>query len=121
MTLKLLPGEFVVCQPKLLADVPVEDEFWFLSKTDEELSLVCLAESAPENTLKSEAGWRAMRVEGVLDFSLTGILAALSGVLADAGIPIFAVSTYNTDYILVKDGNLSRAIDALRNAGHTVE
>ena len=96
MQLKLIPGEYAVCRPKMLADVPVEDEFWFLAKTDEELSLVCRAESVPEEALKCESGWNMLRIEGVLDFSLTGILARISGVLAEAGVPVFAVSTYNT-------------------------
>lgn len=120
MQLKLLPGEYAVCQPQVLADVPLEDEFWFLSKTDEELSLVCLAESVPEDTLKCETGWRMLRVEGVLDFSLTGILARISGVLAEADVPIFAVSTYNTDYILVKTPNLPVALNALRAADYSI-
>lgn len=121
MKLKLLPGEFTVCQPKLPADVPVGDDFWFLAKTDEELSLVCRTESVPGEILKSEPGWRMLRVEGVLEFSLTGILARLSGVLADAGVPIFAVSTYNTDYILIKTTSLAAALNALRRAGYGIE
>ena len=121
MKLKLFPGEYAVCQPKMLADVPVEDECWFLAKTAEELSLVCLAESVPEETLKCEPGWNLLRVDGVLDFSLTGILARISGVLAEAGVPIFAVSTYNTDYILVKATNLPTALQALRTADYIVE
>ena len=121
MKLKLFEGEYSVCRPRVLADVPIEDEFWFLAKTDEELSLVCRSESVPDDVEKSESGWRLMRVEGVLVFSLTGILADLSGVLARAGVSIFAVSTYNTDYLLVKNDVLSTALQALREAGHSVE
>lgn len=121
MILQHIPGDFAVCQPKLLADVPIEDEFWFLGRTDEELSLVCLAASVPEDADRTESGWSMLRVEGPLDFSLTGVLAGLSGRLADAGIPLFAVSTYNTDYILVKTERLSDAIAALRAAGHAIK
>lgn len=121
MKLKLFPGEYAVCQPRVLADVPIEDEFWFLGKTDEEISLVCRTESVPDDAAKSEAGWRMFRVEGVLDFSLTGILARLTGILADAGVPVFAVSTFNTDYLLVKNERLSDALDALCAAGYSID
>ena len=77
-------------------------------------------EDAPAATLAREDGWRAFRVEGVLDFSLTGILSGLSGVLAENGIGIFAVSSYNTDYILVKAVDFARAMAALEQAGHEV-
>lgn len=121
MKLKLFPGEYAVCQPRVLADVPIEDEFWFLGKTDEEISLVCRAESVPDDAAKSEADWRMFRVEGVLDFSLVGILSRLTGVLAEAGIPVFAVSTFNTDYLLVKKDRLTDAVAALSAAGYSVD
>ncbi len=72
-------------------------------------------------TAAREDGWRAFRIEGVLDFSLTGILSAISGILAENGIGIFAVSTYNTDYILVKAENLVKALDVLREAGYETD
>ena len=121
MKLKLFPGEYAVCQPRVLADVPIEDENWFLAKTHSEISLVCRAESVPDDVIKSEAGWRMFRVEGVLDFSLVGILSRLTGVLANAGVPVFAISTFNTDYILVKDERLSAAQEALVRAGYEIE
>ncbi|MBR3689076.1 MAG: ACT domain-containing protein [Lentisphaeria bacterium] len=120
MNLKIIPGEFSVCKIPDLTQVSLVDDFFFLCRTDEELSLVCREDSAPGNCADCERGWSMFRVEGVLDFSLTGILANLSGVLADAKVGIFAVSTYNTDYILVKTENLARAAEALRAAGHSI-
>lgn len=121
MNLQIIPGEFAVCKIPDLTLVRTDDDFFFLSRTDEELSLVCREGSVPANHTDVESGWSMMRIVGVLDFSLTGILASLAGTLAEAGIGIFAVSTYNTDYLLVKTENLSRAAAALRAADHTVE
>jgi len=120
MTLKILPFRMTVCKAAGIADLNLEAEFFFLGKTDEELSLVCRTEDAPAHTLEREDGWRGFRVQGTLDFSLTGILSRLSGILAEQGIGIFAVSTYNTDYILVKKENFDRALSALAAAGYTI-
>lgn len=121
MHLQLISGEFAVCKLPDPTLIRTDDDFYFLSRTDDELSLVCRMQSIPSNSTHIEPGWSMMRVCGVLDFSLTGILAALSDVLARAKIGIFAVSTFNTDYILVKTENLSRAVQALRDAGHTFD
>lgn len=118
MNLQSIPGSFAVCKFAEDASVSVHDDFWFLSRTDEELSLVCRSESVPESAQRVENGWRMFRVQGELDFALTGILANLSAVLARAGVPLFAVSTFNTDYILVKSGDFDRAIAALRAGGY---
>ena len=80
----------------------------------------CPTASVPVDTAAREDGWRGFRIEGVLDFSLTGILAKLSGILAENGIGIFAVSTYNTDYILVKAENLDRSLSVLESAGYEI-
>ena len=120
MNLKIIPGEFAVCKIPDLTQFSPDDVFFFLCRTDEELSLVCRESNVPGNCTDCEHGWSMFRVEGVLDFSLTGILSHLSGVLADAKVGIFAVSTYNTDYILVKSENLDRAAEALRAAGHSI-
>lgn len=98
----------------------MDAEFCFTGKTDEERSLVCLTEETPDNTIQREDGWRAFRIQGVLDFSLVGILSKISGFLADAKIGIFAVSTYNTDYILVKAEDEMKALDVLAQAGYKV-
>lgn len=120
MILEVIPDPFTVCKAASLKDIPLAGDFCFVGKTDRELSLVCKTEDAPQNALAREDGWRAFRVQGVLDFSLTGILAGLSGVLAEQKIGLFALSTYDTDYILVKEENLQRALGALAEAGHTV-
>ncbi len=103
---------------------PVPDWAWAgdfvsITRTAEELSIVC-AESAAPDTTQAERGWRALKVEGPLDFSLTGILAGLANTLAMAGISLFALSTYDTDYILIKEENLEKALIALRAAGYTL-
>ena len=120
MTLKRLPYDFTVCKVADTRDLDLEKDFYFIGKTDEELSLVCLTEDTPAHTTACEYGWRGFRIEGVLDFSLIGILSELSTLLAENKIGIFAVSTYNTDYILVKAGDFERALGVLREAGYTV-
>ena len=120
MELKKLPYELTVCKIDALTDIDLEAAFFFVGKTDEEISLVCETRSVPAQTLAREDGWRAFRIEGVLDFSLIGILSKITGVLAESGIGIFAVSTYNTDYILVKDENFDKAAETLAAAGYTI-
>lgn len=92
----------------------------FNGKTDEELSLVCKTEDTPQNTVERDDGWRGFRIQGVLDFSLIGILSKLSGILAENKIGIFAVSTYNTDYFFVKEENYEKALSILASEGYTV-
>ena len=121
MKLKTLPYDLTVCKLPSAAGIDLSADFFFLGKTDEEISLVCRTEQAPEGTAAREDGWRAFRIEGVLDFSLTGILSRLSAILAENGIGIFAVSTYNTDYILVKAENLGKAMKVLREAGYETD
>ena len=120
MTLEKLPFALTVCKPAGLASVPLESEFFFLARTDEELSLVCRTEDAPEDAVEREDGWRAFRIAGVLDFSLVGILSKISGILVGEGIGIFTVSTYNTDYILVREEDFDRALNALEARGYDV-
>jgi len=118
MDLFILPQAFTVCQLSDVSCIDFSREFVFFSRTDEELSLVCETCFTPANTLAREDGWRGFRVSGVLDFSLVGILAKISGILAAQGISIFAVSTYNTDYIFTKADVFDRAIAALSSAGY---
>ncbi len=120
MNLNVLPQAFTVCQVSDVSGVDFTREFVFLSKTDEELSLVCETASVPANATAREDGWRAFRVCGVLDFSLVGILAKISGLLAEQGISIFAVSTYNTDYLFTKAEALDRTMDSLARAGYAI-
>lgn len=121
MELEILSGEFCVCKLANASDVDFSREFCFLCKTDSELSLLCEASSVPAETIAREDGWRGLRVCGQLDFGLTGILAGIAGVLAAEKIPIFAVSTYDTDYIFVKAELLIKAVKALVTAGYTVK
>ncbi len=95
-------------------------EFYFIGKTDEEYSLVCITEDTPINTTERDDGWKGCRIQGVLDFSLIGILSKLSSILADNKIGIFAVSTFNTDYILVKEENFDKALNVLASAGYDI-
>lgn len=118
MNLQLLSPSFAVCRLRAL---PREVRRWyFLAVTDEEISLVCPEEDAPADAERVDRGWRALRVDGPLDFSLIGILADLSSALAAADVGLFAVSTYDTDYLLVKEPQLARAVEALARAGNTV-
>ena len=106
-----------MCKVWDFSQVNFEAEYCFTGKTDEEKSLVCLTEDVPENTAVRDDGWRAFRVQGVLDFSLIGILSRISAVLAESGVGIFAISTYNTDYILTKRDNWEMALQAIKKAG----
>lgn len=90
-----------------------------ITRTATELSVVCPESVLPECT-KTVAGWRVFQVEGVLDFSVTGILASLAQPLADAGVSIFAISTYDTDFVLVQEKDLEKAVEALTASGHCV-
>jgi hypothetical protein len=101
--------------PRWIFDLP----FWSMMRTNEETSLV-LPEDAVPAGWKSEAGWRSLKVEGPLDFSLTGILSSIAAPLTEAEISIFALSTFNTDYILVKADQLDRAVQALAGAGFEI-
>ena len=120
MELVKLPHALTVCKVANVSDIDLTAGFYFIGKTDEELSLVCRTEDVPPNTTERDDGWKAFRIRGVLDFSLIGILSKLSGILADNGIGIFAVSTYNTDYILVKAENFDRALAVLAAEGYAV-
>jgi len=121
-TLSLLPGHFAVCRLSAADPVPAWASGLFVSitRTAAELSIVCAQEHVPADA-KHEPDWRILEVAGPLDFSLTGILAAIATPLAAAGISIFAVSTFDTDYVLVKHASLACAADALRAAGHAVD
>ena len=122
LTLRWLPGRWAVCQ--LAPDAPLPawavGGAWFsATRTADELSLVCAEADAPA-TVRAERGWQALQVAGPLEFSLVGILAALTAPLAEAGVSVFAVSTYDTDYLLVKAERAAEAARVLRAAGHHV-
>ncbi|MDO4551962.1 MAG: ACT domain-containing protein [Bacillota bacterium] len=120
MELKRINQDLTVCKVKELAPEALQGEFCFVGKTDEELSLVCLTEHVPEDTIEREDGWLAFRIQGILDFSLVGILAPIASLLAENRIGIFAVSTFNTDYILVKKESFEQAMKVLSEAGYAI-
>lgn len=120
MEIKKLAVDLSVCKVEDYSQVDLSQEYCFIGKTDEEKSLVCLTENIPQNALAHDDGWKAFRIQGVLDFSLIGILSKISAVLADNKIGIFAISTYNTDYILVKAENYSKALEVLADEGYQI-
>lgn len=120
MKLKIIDYDFSVCQISDISEADLNKEFTFFAKTDGEISLVCKTCDVPDNAVNREDGWRAFRIEGVLDFSLVGILAKISSILAQNGIGIFVVSTYNTDYILTKSENLEKALNAVKSEGYKI-
>ncbi len=120
MELKKLNDPLTVCKVKSVSDIDLTKDFYFIGKTDEEISLVCPTVDTPAETTARDDGWKGFRIQGMLDFSLIGILSKLSAVLAENAIGIFAVSTYNTDYILVKAENFEKAEAVLSKAGYSV-
>ena len=120
MELKKIPYKLTVCKVADVSAIDINANFYFIGKTDEELSLVCRTEDTPAHTLERDDGWRGFRIQGILDFSLIGILSKLSGILAEHEIGIFAVSTYNTDYILVKEADFERALSVLESEGYVI-
>ena len=120
MEIKALAELFSVCKVADAAQIDLNKNFCFAAKTDEELSLVCPTKDVPEVTSERDDGWRAFRIQGTLDFSLIGILAKISTILAEHRIGIFAISTFNTDYILVKQENFVKALQSLAEHGYQV-
>ena len=120
MILEKLPHELSICKANGPEDVDLSASFYFVGKTDEEYSLVCPTKDVPAAAVCREDGWRSFRIQGVLDLSLIGILSKILSVLAEEHIGIFAVSTFNTDYILVRAECFDRAAEVLEAAGYTV-
>lgn len=118
MKIKIIEHQFTVCKTGDYSKVDFSDPFLFTGRTDEENSLVCRTKKVPGNIIEREDGWRAFRIEGTLDFSLIGILADISSLLAENKIGIFAVSTYNTDYIFTKEEQFQRAVNILKEHGY---
>ena len=120
MILNIIHEVFSICKVADYEGIDLSAPYIFIGSTDEEKSLVCPIQLVPDNTVERDDGWKAFRIEGILDFSLIGILAAISKVLADGGIGIFAISTFNTDYILTKAENFEKAIKALETKGYKI-
>ena len=121
MLLKIIEETFSVCKVEDYSGIDLQADFVFTGSTDEEKSLVCPSRLVPANSTERNDGWRAFRVMGVLDFSLIGILSKISTCLAENNIGIFAISTFNTDYILTKAENFEKAIKTLESKGYKIE
>ena len=124
MKLVRVAGAFAVCRLPPKSPPPVwlfeSSSFYSLTKTEDELSIVCLQSLIPPTVEPCEKDWSCLKVQGPLDFGLTGIIASLASPLANVGVSIFAVATYDTDYLLVKTKQLESAIDTLKKEGHSV-
>jgi len=117
VNLRVLPGVFAVC--RLPPDAPTPPRFWSVTRTDDELSVICLAGDEPAGA-EIQPGWRGLQVAGPLDFALTGVAAALTAPLASAEVSVLPVATFDTDYLFVRSESLDAAVGALRAAGHEV-
>ena len=115
-----LEPDFSVCKVEDYSRLDLGQPFVFTGSTDEEKSLVCPTAIVPQNTVERDDGWKALRIMGILDFSLIGILARISGILAENRIGIFAVSTFNTDYIFVKKNDFDKSVKVLEDAGFSI-
>ena len=120
MKIKKIDHEFSVCKVADYSQVDLDKEYVFTGRTDEEKSLVCITDDVPANVTERDDGWKAFRIQGILDFSLIGILSRIAGILAENEIGIFAVLTFNTDYILTKKENYDKALEALKQAGYEI-
>lgn len=120
MLLLKIPDEFTVCKLPSVDSVDLTMEYTFLSITDDEISLVCRSEHVPEETLEYESGWRALKFGGVLDLGMIGLLAKISGILTAHGISFFAISTFNTDYVLMKSESFEDALSILGQNGYEI-
>lgn len=125
MNLSVLHEKIAVLKGSPDKNVPswvfANKKFISVTYTDEELSVVCVEDIIPDNhEMNVEKGWRCIKVDGPLDFSLTGILSSLASPLAEASISIFAISTYNTDYLLIKENTLEKAIEILTKGGNNI-
>lgn len=118
MVIKILPGAFSVGKLRSTQGVDLARAHTFLAVTAEEISLACETDRMPADALIAEHGWRAMKIDGELDFGMIGVIAGISAVLAEHDISLFVVSTYNTDYILVREAMLEKAAETLGQQGY---
>lgn len=120
MKLRKINQDFSVCQVEDYSLVNFDSQYCFIGKTEEEKSLVCATSEIPSNVIKKDDGWKAFYIQGIMDFSLIGILSKIASILADNAISIFAVSTYNTDYVLIKNENYQRGLEILKSEGYEI-
>lgn len=126
LAIDLRPGEYAVARLAATEAVPAglfdtgAGGLVSVTRSGDELSLICRSDSLLPDAARVESGWRLLTVRGPLEFTLTGVIAALASELAAAGVPLFSLSTFDTDHLLVKQVDLARAMDALRLSGHEV-
>ncbi|GAB4548353.1 MAG: ACT domain-containing protein [Anaerolineae bacterium] len=122
LTLRLLAGQYAVCQLDAAAAIPAwaGGAFVAITRTTDELSVVCDQSLVP-NGIRAERDWCCLKIVGQLDFGLTGIVAGITHTLAAVGISVFVISTYNTDYVLVRHASLERAMHALSIEGYSIQ
>jgi hypothetical protein len=123
LTLIVVDGNFAVCRLEPGAPIPpwaTAGDLFSITGTADELSVVCRQDAVPDG-INCERGWRCLRVAGSIPFSVVGVLASLTAPLAEAGISVFAISTFDTDYLLVRAQDLERVVDILRRRGHTIQ
>jgi hypothetical protein len=120
MTLKKLDEDFSICKLQDTHNIDFNQDFMFFSKTDEEVSLVCPSGIVPSNAVTVESGWKAFRIDGVLDLNMVGVAASITGILAKAEISVFIISTYNTDYFFVKAADFSKSVSLLENSDYEI-
>jgi len=123
LTLGVVEGTFAVCRLEPSAAIPhwaTASSFFSITRTVDEISIVCADEAVPVG-IKCERGWKCLRVAGTIEFSVVGVLTSLTAPLAEAGVSIFALSTFDTDYLMIKDRDLLTAICVLRHAGHVAQ
>lgn len=120
MELQELKKDFAVCKVSSVATVDLTNKFTFLSVTDEEISLVCVESRIPDNTIAVEKDWKGLKICGILDFGMIGVIARISKLLADEKISIFVVSTFNTDYIFLKSEHYVKAVTILQSNGYEI-
>ncbi len=120
MNIKLIEQEFVISKVENLNEINVHDEFCFISKTDEEISLICTTRYVPNTCIDSQRGYRAIRFEGILNFNEVGIIARITSLLALNEISVITVGTFNTDYIFIKNAKLGKALDILKANNYNI-
>ena len=120
MEIEAIGFNFSVCKVTDYRAVNLAAPYCFIGKTEAECSLVCITEDVPCNTVERDDGWKAFRVKGTLDFSLVGVLSGIAALLAEHGISILAISTYDTDYVLTKAIDADRALSVLAESGYRV-
>jgi len=123
LSLSLLPHTYAVCQFHPDKHIPywaLMGDFVSLTRTNEELSIACQQDNVPDD-IEAERGWRCLQVQGAFDFSAAGVHASLAIPLAEADISVLAIATYATDYLLIKEKNVERALQVLERAGHYID